>query len=163
MRSDRNPYFFLKKSKDSKVKEWLEKAENMGIEEIESLSLNPDLKKAMLFVATLGHQDRCTTTAELFADKMQAIQPKSNGPHLYDIFEYTGPDVFVKCVTGSHILINTGDMFIKDLQKVFIKHNWVNLMEASNSVINSYSRVSGEGTFDDLNKRIQLALNSKYH
>ena len=163
MRSDRNPYFFLKKSKDSKVKEWLEKAENMGIEEIESLSLKPDLKKAMLFVATLGHQDRCTTTAELFADKMQAMQPKSNGPHLYDIFEYTGPDIFVKCMTGSHILINTGDLFIKDLQKVFIKHNWVNLIDAANSVINSHSRASGEGTFDDLNKRIQSTLNSRYH
>ena len=163
MRSDRNPYFFLKKSKDTKVKEWLAKAEMMAIDEIEKLSIKPDLKKAMLFVATLGHQTRCTTTAELFADKMQAAQPKNNGPHVFDIFEYTGPDVFVKCMTGSHILINSGDMFIKDLQKVFIKHNWVSLTESSNFVINAYSKSSGAGTFDDLNKRIQLSLNARYH
>lgn len=163
MRSDRNPYFFLKNSKDAKIKEWLSKAETMSIEEIESLSIKPDVKKAMLFISEFGHQERGLTMAELFADKMQKMQPKNNGPHLFDICEYTGPDVFVKCKTGSHILINAGDIFIRHLSKVFIKHNWIDTTEESNSIINSYSKSSGVGTFDDLNKRIQSALNKKYH
>lgn len=163
MRSDRNPYFFLKKSKDAKIKEWLSKAETMSIEEIECLSIKPDVKKAMLFISEFGHQEKVMSTAELFADKMQKIHSNNNGLHIFDIFEYTGPDVFVKCKTGSHILINAGDNFIKDLSKVFIKHNWIDITEESNSIINSYSKAAGVGTFDDLNKKIQSVINKKYH
>lgn len=160
MRSDRSPYFFLKKSKDPKVQCLLAKAENMSVKDVDELvDIKPDLKKAMLFIAQFGEQTRSVTSAELIATQMQNLHKNTNGPHTFDIFQFNGIDFFARCETGGLILIKTGTPFILDGDKIFIIHNWIDSKIIENKHILAQSKKISNGTFNDLNIIIQDLLN----
>lgn len=157
MRSDRNPYFFLKKSRDPQVQQWLAQAANMTVEQIQSLNIKPDVKKAMLFVNVMGAQTRSQTTADLMADRMQAVSGTTTG--LMQLCEYTGAQIWVS--TGrSQICVDTGTLFAVHQDRIFIHHNWIPLK--ANEKILQYSQNMGEGTQTDLNAMIQNKLNSTH-
>jgi hypothetical protein len=154
MRSDRSPYFFLKKSKDPKVQDLLAKAANMSVKEVDKLvDIKPDLKKAMLFIAQFGEQSKSATSADLIATQMQQLHKNTNGPHTFDIFQFNGGDFFAKCETGSSILITTGTPFILDGFKIFIVHNWID-SKTTDHILSQSKKISN-GTFNDLNIIIQ--------
>ena len=160
MRSDRNPYYFLKKSKDPKIQHLLKEAETLKPQEILSMSLKPDVKKAMLFVAEFGQQEKSQHTAELLAEQMaKTSSPCEN--ILKEIWQYQGPAVFVPVTSTSSIEILPNSYFIKDHKKIFINHNWLRL-PASQKQIEASSAFHSLGSFQDLNVLKKLQLEQKY-
>jgi hypothetical protein len=121
MRSDRNPYFFLKKSKDSWVQKCLADAATMSEADILKIS-KPDLRRAMIFVHKLGQQDKSSTTAELIADQMAKITPSSSRP-VFEIWHYKGSEIELHQRRGS-VILGSDFVFGIDQQKVFASHQW---------------------------------------
>lgn len=157
MRSDRNPYFFLKKSRDPQVQQWLAQAEGMTSQQIEALNIKPDVKKAMLFVNRMGHQTRSATTAELLADHMQPVTTTSQPMQFH---EYVGESVWVNVSARGQIQVEPGTLFALHADRIFIHHNWIALK--NNEKILEYSQNIGQGTPTDLNRLIQNKLNNTH-
>ena len=138
---------------------WLSKAEELSKNEIEKLQIKPDIKKAMLFIAKFGEQSKSMSTAELIADMMQTNTKPTNGPELYEIYEYTGTETFAK-IGSTHMLIDTGDLFLSDDTRIFIKHNWAKKSENEQVMINKKQVYFG--SFSDLNRLDQERISKKY-
>lgn len=157
MRSDRNPYFLYKKSRDPLIQQLLKDAETLSISQIEKMSVKPDVKRAMLFVAQLGHQTKSDTTANLLAEKMiegsTAVAPDS-----WPIWQYLGEAKFAKCVSNGSVQIQCNDVFIQKQNQLFIQHIWCHI----DHDILSQSQSLGMGTFENLNVKIQEILNQRY-
>jgi len=160
MRSDRNPYFILKNSKDPVVKSWLGQAAELSHDEIQGLSIKPDVKKAMLFLKTFGDQNRSASNAELLAAKMMATTSNS-APTQKEIWQYKGASRWVRCGRTS-IEANEGDYFIKDQEKIFLKHNWIKSTEPSAQAMTAESVFVEMGDFNHLNHLTKTHLNQKY-
>jgi len=160
MRSDRNPYFILKNSKDPVVKSWLSKADEMSHTEIQGLPIKPDLKKAMLFLKTFGDQNRSASTAELLATKMMATASDCSSEQK-EIWQYQGSTIWVRCGRTS-IETNAGDYFIKDQEKIFLKHNWIQSAEPSAQSVIAESVFVEFGDFTQLNHLTKMHLLRKY-
>lgn len=160
MRSDRNPYFFLKKSKDPSVQKLLKDAETLNVDTIQKMNVKPDVKKAMMFIAELGQQEKSQHTAELLAEKMVSLsQPMGNS--LKEIWHYQGANVFVSVTPTSSIEVLTNSYFIKDQDKIFINHNWLR-SQASQDQILCNSIFHSVGSFQDLNLLKKHQLEQKY-
>jgi hypothetical protein len=157
MRSDRNPYFFLKKSRDPGVQALLSEANLMSETEIQALKIKPDLKKAMLFVKQFGDQVRTNTTAELIAEEMS----RRSVPTLQDtheIWQYQGRDFLARSVRRGWIDIQPHDLFIRDRDRMFVRHNWCWFEPC----VQKQSHLVTEGSFQTLNQLIKLGLQKKW-
>lgn len=161
MRSDRNPYFILKNSKNPEVQHWLQKANFLSLAEISNLQLKPDLKKAMVFLKTFGDQAKSASTAELLASKMcpQAVIVDAVRK---EIWQYKGPSCWVRCGRTS-IEVNPDEYYIKDQEKIFLKHSWIPTSESSAQLVTSQSTFCCMGDFSQLNSMINSAINLKYN
>lgn len=122
MRSDRNPYHILSKSKNAQVQAWLAKAHHMTESEINSLSIKPDLKKAMLYLVIQGRNSSASSAAEQFADKMQ----QAHAPQVLcmDIYRYMGQTTFIPVTHMSKIEIKAHQFFGFMNNQTFVNHCW---------------------------------------
>lgn len=158
MRSDRNPYFLLKKSKNPVIAQLLKDAETLPVAEIEKMSVKPDVKRAMLFVSRMGSQEKSNTTANLLADQMVSnSQPQDS--QQFPMWQYLGEAKFVNCVGNGSVQIQPKDVFIQQQNQIFVQHIWCQL----DHDILRQSQLLGEGTFSDLNIKIQEVLKERYH
>ena len=157
MRSDRNPYFFLKKSQDPRVQEWLAQAAEMTGEEIQALSIKPDLKKAMMFVLAFGQQKKSDTTANFIADIM-AARSNNPPPDSSEFWEYRGDERFVRCLSNGWVNLPTGTLFMRDQTRMFAQHIWCDL----SSEIWAASVRAGQGTHSDFNRLEQERLQARH-
>ncbi len=159
MRSDRNPYFFLKNSRDPKLQELFAQAETMTQGEINSLSIKPDWKKALLFLNSLGHQTKSATNAEVLADRMTAIPAPS--AKTFEIWQYQGTGEWLLCNRTS-IEIACGDYFLKDQEKIYCNNNWIDLNRNANVPVMQDSVFVEIGTAQTLSQKRSDALRQKY-
>lgn len=151
MRSDRNPYFILRKSKNAHVQHWLHEAAHMTIPQIEQTDVKPDLKKAMLFVATFGAQTRSAHTAEIMADLMtknhECVRPSQ-----WELWQYDQESFPIKCKGNNWIILNTPFVFLKDQHRAFVGHVWVNLKDSENQQLMNGAQQIGMGDHSVYNK-----------
>lgn len=160
MRSDRNPYFFLKKSKDPQIQQLLKDAETLCPHDIQKMNVKPDVKKAMMFIAEFGQKDKSQHTAELLADKMsQSSVPVSTIRK--EIWQYQGSTIFVAVSHTSSIEVQPNSYFLKDQEKIFINHNWLRLQISREQILAS-SVFHSFGSFQDLNLLKKVQLEQKY-
>lgn len=157
MRSDRNPYFLLRKSRDPAVQQYLEQAATMTVEQIGSLQIKPDLRKAMLFVNEFGHVTKSDTVANIVADR--ATVTKQQLPQ-YEICHYQGPLTELK-VRKTALLLDDF-LFLKDCNRIFASHNWFDLNEHNNRSVLAHSKTVGIGDQHMYNRMIQDHLKQKY-
>lgn len=160
MRSDRNPYFFLKNSKNLAIKNLLQQAETLTPQEIQNLNIKPDVKKAMLFVSEFGQQQKSQHTAELLALKMSLIPPPPKTQ--YEIWVYNGANTFVATSKTGSIEVSEKSFFLKDQDKIFINHNWIIPKESKIKILAS-SMFHSFGGFDTLNILQKNQLDQKYN
>jgi hypothetical protein len=158
MRSDRNPWFILKKSRDPRIQEWLSKAPGLSEREILGLNIKPDLKRAMIFAKKQVEQEKSQKIADIIAEQMIA-QSVESAPKVLAIHQYTGPDAWIKTNTRSELLISHGSYFWLDTNAMFVSHIWCPAQQTiiQNSVFLTY------GTQRDLNIHIQKQLEKRSH
>ena len=157
MRSDRNPYFLLKKSKNPEVQRLLSIAHTLTPEEILKATPKPDLQKAMLFVKEFGDQNRSATVAEIVADKMA----KSSLPSLtptFEVWQYYGESHPAKCERSGYIDILSGNLFMRDKNRIFIQHNWCIL---SPEILKNSKKIASDKTHHDFNALLSEISNLK--
>ena len=159
MRSDRNPYFVLKKSKDPRVQQHLLMASSMSHQQIEQLPIKPDLKKAMHFVCEFGQVERSISTADLFVERATST---NNTLPSYPVYHYTGAcvELFVSKRTS---LILEDFLFLKDQDRIFVSHNWIDLSLANNRMILDWAVPIGIGDQQVYNQMVQQHLQRKYN
>jgi hypothetical protein len=128
------------------VQRLLKQAEHMTATEIHSLAIKPDWKKAMLFVQQMEQQETSQTNAELLADLM-CVKPAPL--NLFDIWQYHGSACWLLCNTSS-IELRCGEYFLKNHNKIFCDHNWINLQKNKHASVMSNSKFVQKGTPLDL-------------
>jgi hypothetical protein len=122
MRSDKNPYHFLIKSKNAQVQMWLEKASHMSKADILLVNVKPDLKKAMLYLADMQTQQASAGVAESIATQMaQAHAPSTIQLQIY---EYLGSTMFIPVSHMSQMEIKQGQFFAVRENRTFVSNCW---------------------------------------
>jgi hypothetical protein len=159
MRSDRNPYFLLKKSKDPRVQQHLLMAENMSHQQIDQLPIKPDLKKAMHFVRQFGRMDRSVSTADLIVERATVA---AQALPSYPIYHYQGPTVEL-FLNKKNSLIIDDFLFLRDADRIFVSHNWIDLELANNRCVLDRSVPIGIGDQQVYNQMTQQHLQRKHH
>lgn len=158
MRSERNPYFLLKRSRDPRVQHYLALATTASHDDIEALEIKKDLKRAMHFVRRFGKDAVNQTTANLIADRAQESTPI---PQQYPIYHYQGDTVSLSLPRGNS-LVSDDFLFLLDEQRIFAQHNWIDLSGPGNSQILLSSKRVGFGDQHQYNRMIQDHLSKKY-
>ena len=163
MRSDRNPYFFLKNSKNPQIQQLLQDAPSMSAAEIAALNIKPDVKKAMQFVHTLGDQTRSNTTAELLAEKMiSAHNSTDHSRPTYDILLYTGADCEIQLRARNWLLMRGSFLFMTQGTRMFVSHNWTSTLLGNNYIGVEHRQKVGHGDQNLYNQMNQQHLKEKY-
>lgn len=158
MRSDRHPYFLLRASKKPQVLEWLIRAENMTVEQVDQLNIKPDLKKAMCYVVEQKQFQQSDQKAQRLADLMM----QNDQPHQqeFQIYRYQGPTTFAQTTTQTQLEIPQGIFWGLYNNQMFINHCWINLQDNwdifSLSVFNSVGIASTINFFNS--NKYELAL-----
>jgi hypothetical protein len=158
MRSDRNPYFFLKKSKDPKIQNMLKMAETLTVAEIQKLDTKPDIRRAMLYVKSIGEQEKSQHLAETLADVMQQ-KSKPVGSQEFPIWRYQGVSCWVPTHKSS-ILVEPNEYFLRKQDKIFINHNWVTVSAAGSLL--QHAVFVQNGTFERLNILKQTVIQQRH-
>lgn len=161
MRSDRNPYFLLRNSKDARVKQLLAQAEHMTSQEIMALEVKPDVKKAMLFVATVGQVAKSVTTAEALADRMQTAHVSKSAQ--YEIYKYVGMEQVITTPNKNQLIIAAPFVFMKQNNRIFVSHNWLNLSDGNNHQIMNQCHLVGLGDSILYNKLTQDLIRQRHN
>ena len=165
MRSDRNPYFFLKKSKDPHVQHMLSEAPHMSMAQIDALKVKPDLRKAMHFVRVFGAPERSQTVADLSAHIMQQNHKPPPDP-LGTVYEYVGPPHELKIHTQgsriSHTWHMEHDVFLLLQDRIWFNHTWCAAPEPKHEFW-SYCTNKGEHHLNQFNQIIHTHVNQKHH
>ena len=158
MRSERNPYFLLKRSRDPKVQHYLQLAQTASHDEIEALEIKKDLKRAMHFVKQFGAESNNQTTANLIADRAQV---NTVAPQQYAIYHYQGPSFSLSLARGNS-LISDDFLFLLHNDRIFAQHNWIDLSHRDNRRVLQSSKSVGFGDQHQYNRMIQDHLSKKY-
>lgn len=157
MRSEKNPYFLLRKSKNPQIQEWLKKAETMSIEEITTLKIKPDLQRAMLYIQQQKHDAISQNIAMMLADQMQENNPIID--RVYSLWTYNGPSTFFITQNESQVNIENGDPWLKDSDRAYVNSTW-GCISANQFLVNSSS--IGNGTFSDLPRLKREAIMKRH-
>lgn len=158
MRSDRNPYFLLRKSRDPSVQRWLAQAEQLSHEAIEHLSIKPDLKKAMHFVKRFGTDVANQTTADLIAGNTLSQQPARSQ---FEIYHYHGPEIELRCNARNSLILHDF-LFMVDQGRILASHNWITVDPMGMLNLVKCSTRVGFGDQNHYNQLIQQHLSRKY-
>jgi hypothetical protein len=161
LRSDRNPYFFLRKSKNPHVQHWLGEAAHMTLEQITALQVKSDLKRAMLFVHTLGHQSRSASTAELIADHMSAKVSQSTLP-MYELWQFDQESFEITCGDRKHMILNSPFVFLKNQDQLFVGHVWVHLNQGRNTDLIRLGHKIGMADQNMYNQQTQKLIQQRH-
>lgn len=158
MRSERNPYFLLKRSRDPRVQHYLAMAVTASHDEIEALEIKKDLKRAMHFVRRFGKDAANQTAANLIADRAQVCTPTCQQ---YPIYHYQGTTVALNLPRGNSLL-SDDFLFLLDHNRIFAQHNWIDLDRQGNEKVLLSSKRVGFGDQHQYNRMIQDHLSKKY-
>lgn len=150
MRSDRNPYYILKASKKPEVQKWLSIAPSMSLEQIKSLMIKPDLKKAMEYARQKAQAEHAANLAENLADVMNAgFQPYQQ---VFEIYQYQGSTRWFQVSKISSVEILAGTYWGLAGDQMFVDHCFVKAQLNPWLLADSKWHVCGtSGTINHLN------------
>lgn len=150
MRSDRNPYYILVASKKPEIQQWLERAPSMSEEQIQTLVLKPDLKKAMLYMLARSQQQNTAKLAETLADTMNL----GFSPHqqVFEIYQYHGNTRWFDVSARSSMEIKPLTFWGLCGDQMFVNHCFVKKQDNTWLLVDSKWHVTGtSSTINHLN------------
>jgi hypothetical protein len=159
MRSEKNPWFLLRNSKNPDIQAWLKKAETMSKEEILALQIKKDVQRAMLYVQQQKDNVASQGVAESLADLMQANH-KSQTESVYPIYRYNDTSTFFTTERNTQVNIECGDPWILDNNRAYVNSSWGFLI-ANPWLIRSSASICN-GTFSDLARMKQEAIQKRH-
>jgi hypothetical protein len=161
MRSDRNPYYLVRKSKDPQVQAWLSEAAHMTDHQIHTLPCKPDVKKALMFAKHLQPGVRSQTTAELLADRMNShVHP--HVAHQHELWQYDGEACWIKCAARQHMQLVPPFVFLKNQNQAYVGRVWVSLLDAENYVLIQQGRQIGMADHSRYNQITHELIQKRY-
>lgn len=161
MRSDRNPYYLVRNSKDPLVQYWLAQATHMTDAQIQSLTCKPDVKKAILFAKHLNPGSRSQTTAELLADRMNS-HTTSHVSVQHELWQYDGEACWIKHTHNQHIQLVPPFVFLKNQNQAYVGRVWVNLDVPDNYVLIQHGRQIGMADHSRYNQITHEMVQKRY-
>lgn len=132
----------------------------MSVQEIDALEIKSDLKRAMKFVSQLGHQSKSQHTAEILAAQMINNTEQSRLP-IYELWRYD-QEFTVHVTNKSSITISGPFVFLKDKNKAFVAHVWVDLNLLTNSQLLSKGVQIGMADHNVYNQHTRELLQKRY-